>query len=79
MSTREVHQLMPRHAAVYRCQNETGTVNTEVYYFFSDEGDKAVRIKFIYLEDMKLSDIRPEDRNSSRISVFGCDFGYLPE
>lgn len=79
MSIREVHQLMPIHAAVYRCENNTGTVFTEVYYFFSEDEDRAVRIEVIYLEDGKLRDIRPEDRNSRRLSVIGCDPGYLPE
>jgi hypothetical protein len=79
MSTREVHQLMPRHAAVYRCQNETGTVYREVYYFFSEEPNKAVRIEVIYTENGRLNEIRPDNRISSKLGVFGCDPGYWPE
>ncbi len=77
MSAQEVHQIIPKHEAGYRCR--TDSIPSEIYYFFSKEDDKAVRIEVVYDEYERYQFLRPEDRNSTRISVENCEPGYLGE
>ena len=77
MSVKQVHQIIPKHEAVYRCK--TDSVPSEIYYFFSKDDDKALRIEVVYDEHKRYQFLRPEDKNSARISVRNCESGYLDE
>ena len=77
MSTWEVHQIIPRHEAVFLC--DIDSIPNEIYYFFSDEDEKAVRIRIVYDEHRRYQFLDPEDRESHNISVQNCEPGYLTE
>ena len=77
MSVKQVHQIIPNYEAVYRC--ETDSIPSEIYYFFSKDDDKALRIEVVYDEHKRYQFLRPEDKNSAKISVRNCEPGYLDE
>jgi len=77
MSVKQVHQIIPKYEAVYRCK--TDSIPSEIYYFFSKDDDKALRIEVVYDEHKHYQFLRPEDKNSAKISVRNCEPGYLDE
>jgi hypothetical protein len=67
-----VHNTIIGYEKVYHCYNIS-----EVYYFFSENDDKAQRMEIIYDQVMYVKDIRSEDSNSRTIAVSFCEEGII--
>jgi hypothetical protein len=67
-----VHNKIIGYEKVYYCYR-----TREVYYFFSENDERAQRFEVIYNELMDVKDIRSEDSNSRSIAVFYCEEGLI--
>lgn len=67
MSRQEVHQMVRGYKKVFRCGQYA-----EVYYYYSQDDRRALRMEIIYDEQERYREIRGEDPDSRTISTTGC-------
>jgi hypothetical protein len=67
MSIDEVHEIVREYETVYACNSRNG----EVYYFFSSDPARALRLEIIYDREMNFDSLGTEDVNQRTISVEG--------
>jgi len=72
MQIAEVHEIVRGYEKVYRCGKYS-----EVYYFYSDDDWKALRVEIVYDKMKNFKELRLEDSNSRTIQVFDCIPGLL--
>ena len=72
----DVHAVIRGYERVVRC--EAGSTR-EVYYYYSPDDSKSVRIEVWYDDYEKLVQINTEDQNSRGIQVEGCVPGRIGE
>jgi hypothetical protein len=72
MSIEGVHDTIIGYEKVYYCYR-----SSEVYYFFSENDDKALRIQIVYDDHLNVKRIESEDSNSRTIAVFYCEEGLI--
>ena len=67
MKKSEVHQLIKGYEVLYDCGS-----TSEIYYFYSDDDTKALRIEILYDENNEFKEIWAEDLNSETYKVDNC-------
>lgn len=72
MSIAEVHSIVRGYKTVLHCGN-----TREVYYFFSNMKEDAVRLEFIYSESGQFKWRGGEDSDSHSIFIEGCSPGLI--
>lgn len=73
MTITEVHKQIHGYTKVFQCLE-----NREVYYYYSNDDQRALRFEVWYDEGM-FSDIIGEDTNSRTIRIDGCISGQLSD
>ena len=68
----QVHSVVNGYAKVLKCNN-----SREIYYFFSQSDDFALRIEFWYDEAHKLVQFNGEDEDSRTIRTEECAVGLI--
>jgi hypothetical protein len=76
---REVHQIVRSYERVLRCGPDSRGFTQEVYYFYSDRDDKALRMQIEYDTQGHLYRVQGEDPNSRVFSVTNCQAGRWGE
>jgi len=73
MTIRDVHDVMKGYEKVYSCQR------SEIYYFYSVDGDKATRMLVLYDLNGLFEKIQSEDRNSRYLNGYikDCSEGQI--
>jgi hypothetical protein len=78
MSLEEVHKIVRGYKRVLTCnKNKKIYYFEEIYYFYSIDDEKALRMRILYDPEKRFKEIRVEDLNSRTYSVTGCDEGEL--
>ena len=73
MTIAEVHKLVRGYTKVFQCPE-----SFEVYYYYSDDDQKALRFE-IWYDEGKFSRIIGEDSDSRTIRIENCNPGRLSE
>ena len=76
MSSEDVHQIVRGYDVVFHCSR-----NTEFYYYFSTDSNKAVRYLITYDETGELESTLSEDEDSRSLHLYvhDCVPGFLQE
>ena len=74
MSLEEVHRIVIGYEEVFNCYQDL-----ELYYYFSSDDHKAIRMLIIYDEHKKYTEIQGEEPGSPTIFVTGCSPGLLDD
>ncbi len=72
MSMLEVHLQMKGYERVYHCKNYK-----EVYYYFSIDDQKAIRIALFYDSNRLFERMEEEDPNSRTLFITNCEIGLI--
>lgn len=73
MTKKEVHEIVKGYELVLHCPRYA-----EIYYYYSDQTDKAVRFEILYDEDGKFTKLMGEG-DSNTLDDYGCVPGLLGE
>jgi len=79
MLRQEVHQIVRGYQRVLRCGPDSRGFTQEVYYFYSDHDDRALRMEIEYDTQKQLYRVQGEDPNSRIFSVRNCQPGRWDE
>jgi hypothetical protein len=79
MSRQKVHQIVRGYKRVLRCGPDSRGFTHEVYYFYSNRDDKALRMEIEYDTRERLYRVQGEDPNSRILSVRNCQPGRWGE
>jgi hypothetical protein len=79
MPRQKVHQIAKGYERVLRCGPDSRGFTQEVYYFYSDRDDKALRMQIEYDAQGDLYRVQGEDSNSRVFSVRNCQPGRWDE
>ena len=75
MTHTQVHAIIKGYTSVFNCWGDT-----EIYYYFSSNGDEATRFMISYDTDGKYTELQGEDPNSRTLSVSSeCSQGLLAQ
>lgn len=73
MTYKDVHNIVRGYQSVYQCY---GT--DEIYYYFSNNGDEALRFALYYDKQGNFVELQGEDPNSRTLGLGpGCSIGPL--
>jgi hypothetical protein len=72
MNIEEVHSLIKGYQKVYYCEK-----SSEIYYFYSEVDNSALRMKIKYDSLLKYKSYETEDPDSRTIQLFGCLPGLI--
>lgn len=79
MSRQRVHHIVQGYEHVLRCGPDSRGYTREVYYFYADRDDKALRMQIEYDTQGYLYRVQGEDPNSRVFSVTNCQPGRWGE
>ncbi len=74
MSKSQIHTTIKGYEMVYHCKQFS-----EIYYFFSNQEEKAIRFEVIYDERGNYAYFRGEEPDSQTIRLEGCTEGLIEE
>lgn len=75
MTYDEVHSIVRGYERVYRCYGFT-----EIYYYFSDNDNDAIRCRVAYDDQGRFTEMDGEDPDSRTLGLGpGCSVGLLAE
>lgn len=77
MSKSETHSIISGYEKVLKCNQQL--VQREIYYFFSSQDFKAIRIEVWYSDDGRFLGINSEDQDSRTIRTEECAPGLRAE
>jgi hypothetical protein len=72
MSPKEVHNIVKGYDEIFVCGDYK-----EIYYYFSRNDDKALRLQIFYDNDHKYVSLQGEDDNSRYIKTEDCIYGGM--
>lgn len=74
MTINEIHAIVQGYENVYHCGDYS-----EIYYYYSQEDNKALRFELLYDEQGRFKQLRGEDDDSRTIRTEGCMPGLIDE
>jgi hypothetical protein len=72
MTMEEVHKIIKGYEKVYHCKTYS-----EIYYYFSVDDSKAIRLEIIYDDKGNYYDMRGDDPSGYMIKLDGCTSGLI--